>query len=430
MFNTAWGSEFTCISTQKLGDLVRAQTRSLGDTEAGREWCLKALHPSDPIADPGGYPDGTTGSSIQMNYQSTYTLRPQTGATGTWSFDLTLLPNPIQFAATLIKDSVSTDGKWSDMMNTQLVGGTFAQKMASLTSMSNMWRLTHMSITIIQDGPDLANQGTLVASQCVAKPTIASFGMTNNDGSVKYLTNQTQCFRATDQPTFNVMQAMPNAYYGKSKDGCYLPLRLDDIRWRGQDTCRFNYGNLITNEVGGYPIANSASLSTWPYTAAQRLYTSAGNLGGDLVPESCNSKFGYVSVQNLSVQTSMSVFIRAGYEFQCPPASLLSSQQKLCAVYDPRAIESYQAIVMTLKDAYPADYNDLGKLWESIKSGIRTVIPHVVKYGRLALPLLHASPLAAGSGAATKGLDLLEAIGSTLSRSEIDRVRKSISKDN
>jgi hypothetical protein len=36
--------------------------------------------------------------------------------------------------------------------------------------------------------------------------------------------------------------------------------------------------------------------------------------------------------------------------------------------YDPLALASYYRINRELKDGYPADFNDLGKLWDVIKS--------------------------------------------------------------
>jgi hypothetical protein len=79
----------------------------------------------------------------------------------------------------------------------------------------------------------------------------------------------------------------------------------------------------------------------------------------------------------MSYQSNLTLVFRAGYELQCQPTSTYSSYLRLSPPYDPIAINDYYAISRELKDAYPSDYNDWGKLWNVIKSAARTVIPFV-----------------------------------------------------
>lgn len=68
-------------------------------------------------------------------------------------------------------------------------------------------------------------------------------------------------------------------------------------------------------------------------------------------------------------------YFRCGWEMQPLPGTNLVSFAKSSPPFDQRAISSYFAISRELKDAYPADYNDLGKILEVIKSAARVALP-------------------------------------------------------
>ncbi len=91
--------DYCSIANQKLRELVlrdlteRAMT--LGSTQSGADWCLKALHPSDPLVEVRGIPDKSAVPSAFINYQAIFTVSPQAGATGTWTLDASLIPDPI-----------------------------------------------------------------------------------------------------------------------------------------------------------------------------------------------------------------------------------------------------------------------------------------------------------------------------------------------
>jgi len=50
-------------------------------------------------------------------------------------------------------------------------------------------------------------------------------------------------------------------------------------------------------------------------------------------------------------------------------------------LYDPVALAAYHRINRELKDAYPVDFNDLGKLWDVIKSAAKVVLPVIGSLG-------------------------------------------------
>jgi len=72
---------------------------------------------------------------------------------------------------------------------------------------------------------------------------------------------------------------------------------------------------------------------------------------------------------------------RVGFEIQANPSSSLSPYLHLSPAYDPVAIADYFRISRELKDAYPADYNDLGKLWDVIKRVASFALPVISGMG-------------------------------------------------
>jgi hypothetical protein len=95
-----------------------------------------------------------------------------------------------------------------------------------------------------------------------------------------------------------------------------------------------------------------------------------------------NGNVAHLSARNLSNQTSFTFHFRIGIEIQLDPSSTLTPQLKLSPPFDPKALDVYFAIARELKDAYPADYNDAGKLWGAIKEALMVIAP----------PLLAAIP--------------------------------------
>jgi hypothetical protein len=87
--------------------------------------------------------------------------------------------------------------------------------------------------------------------------------------------------------------------------------------------------------------------------------------------------WAHICARNLAVTTSFSFFVRCGIEMQVTPSSVLSPQLQLSPPYDAVALNSYFQIARELKDGYPSEYNDLGKMWDSISKVARRILPVV-----------------------------------------------------
>lgn len=357
----------------------------MGATPSGADWCIKALHPSDPQTEVRGIPDRSAVPSLLMNYQSTFVLGPTVGATGTWQFDASLLPHPIDFMYLDLVDSNNLNGKELNFLNTQLTGDTHAAKYLTYIGMVQRWRLAYMSVTCYQDGPDLANQGSIVVAQVPTEPLLYSFSGPNvvqNDGTLCSSPIVEQ-FTPEDRPNFIVSQGMPNAYFARSREGAYVPLKLTETcqDWVS-DRNRVGTAeitpltpNNLTN--GFYALPANENLQGFPHVSLSPVRYRANNpvAYGQYTSPMLNGTWANISARNLAVATSFTFFVRCGIEMQVQPHSNLAPQLQISPPHDPVALDAYFAIARELKDGYPSDYNDLGKIWDAISAASKRVLP-------------------------------------------------------
>lgn len=405
----------------------------LGNTPTGQDWCLKALHPSDPLCEVRGIPDHSAVPSLCMNYQTTYTISPQADWTqDTWEFDMALLPHPIAFGWINTRPTgAPLSGHTYTVLNSQLDGVTHANKAETFASLVERWRLAYCAVSVYQDGADLNNQGTMVVAQVPCEPV--QFVYTGYDLAVRnslYGYPPVQ-FWDRDKPDFEASQGMPNAYFGRSKEGAYVPLKLTETcqEWSSaRDVVYYSYGaeealpalptNIELPTVGADAIfpfgdgedAGGALLNGLTIAIGNSI--DHGALGkypyvsGEPTFDMLNGTMAHISARNLAKSTSYSFFFRVGLEIQVKPNSALAPQMKLSPPYDPVALDSYFAIARELKDGYPVDYNDRGKLWGVIKQA-----------ASVALPMLNmAGPY--GKAAATLGMGALALGDSIQNRAE------------
>lgn len=400
-----------------MRDLINAASKgSFGTTSSGSDWCIKALHPADPLTEVRGVPDRSAVPSILMNYQSTFSQSaPIEGVP--WEFNMSLLPHPINFAFFQKNDSNGDNSSSEAFLNTQLEGDTHHLKYVNFSNLFKCWRLAYYSVTVVQDGPDLANQGTIVVCQ---KPVVpyevnlappqfrvmstgeggiyAAVGMNYVRGckKVRYCTD-------SDYPTYSTSQGMPNAYLGKSKEGAYIPLKLSETcqKWYTQADSSYwvDTTNVVKEPVGlgqnwppwtdtvhvfAHNFATPLPFNMFPHkglglpvlhqnvAGTGDLCSTGSNIWGEETLDFMGDNWADICARNLAPTTSLTFYIRMGLEVQVQPQSPLAPHQKLSPPYDPVALDTYFMITRELKDAYPADFNDRSKMWDVIRSAIET----------------------------------------------------------
>lgn len=438
--NNSWGYFFTAANaTNKMSELIRS-LEVASSTDTGRDWLIKALHPSDPVVECRGVPDGSAVPTVFLNYQTIHRINPPVGvtATDTWNFDLNVIPDAIIHAAcvTTITGGTPAPGDSYNIFNTSVPGGDYTLKLGSwLGNYPVRWRLAYYGLTMYQDGPALANQGTIGAAQYAVEPQewalagvanviVAPPPSSSRDKVGAPIVYTTASRLAWSYPlqtlgSYESVMTMPNAHLGPSREGVYMPLRLTET---DQDWVGFNDASMFLvpaldpgcDPVGpdGYQLLSSvvmpASFSPpkLPFPSIRGAHiASAGpppdnstRIYGDKIFKPLSGMWGYVAGRGLAPTSSMNCFFRVGIELQVVPGSPLSPQQKLSPKEDTQAVDAYFRISRQLKDAYPVEYNDLGKLWDVIKSVARIALPIVGMVPGM-------GPIASGLGLGVRAID-------------------------
>lgn len=377
-----------------MSQLIAGFPGELSSTPEGRAWVVKALHPADPVTECRGIPDASSAPTVVVTYNTVQRLS-YSGASPNWGFDLTVMPDVLVQGFARLLDSTGATVGVQNLLNMGLTppgvaAPSYAQLLAQFRSLGiEAHRLVYMGVTAYQDGPALADQGTLVGAQWhVAREkygtTLANGAGLNTHGSVG--SRRAVVYRDNDFAHYERSQYLPNAYFSMSKAGAYLPLRLSGTRWVTSADLELPLTGLQLfqgeDNMVYVPIAIPGTV-TAPYPSLAPVWYdgAAGKLMGDSVFRPLNDIWGGLSARNLSPQTSFAFYYRVSIECRVSPTSVFASQVRMSPMYDPVAMGSYVRISRELKDAYPADFNDLGKIWEVIKQAARAVLPVVSGLG-------------------------------------------------
>lgn len=330
-----------------------------------------------------------------MNYQTVSSIKP-VATTGVWQFDATMLPHPVQFMAVTQTDTSGTTV--NSIYNSQCPlatatsGTTIGNLSAGWIGNFTRWRLAYAGLTCYYDAPELSNQGTLVVAQSSVEPILLNVSSVVTGGATNACAHLA-AFAPTDKPNYSVSQSMPNSYFNQAKFGCYIPLKLTQTaqKWYSKNdlyvpnAADWNYTSVESTSAATVPPIG------WPFYGAQpTCCTSTSNFAmvtGDLVPALCNDMVANISGRNLSTSGQFSLFFRYGFEVQVSPGASFTPEQVISPAFDLVAMRNYYLISRAMKDAYPADYNDLGKIWTVIKNiastvaPILSVIPHPIAQG-------------------------------------------------
>lgn len=388
-----------------MSDVIAKYGSDLAETPEGKAWVFKSLHPANQHLDTRGIPDESSCPTVMIQYNTVARITPPPDplhVAATWGFDLTMVPDVIEHASVGTVDDVG-NAQLSGIMNSALkspgnANTSYVDRLRNFQGQGvEAHRLVYYSATVYQDGPALANQGTLCATQFEVSPREYASGeigsmMVRSKWASAYL--PLLRFQTSDLASYDDSQTMPNAYFSESKHGCYLAMKLGQPshKWTTdanlhQHAAQDDATNQWTPAPNGswYGLNAESQAAGFlpdgqpPYpdvTPAYRITSEAGaSQHGDPLFTPLNNVFGAISVRGVSVQTSFAIYFRMGIECRVQPGTLLAPQQRVSPPFDPKALMSYFRVSRELKDAYPASYNDLGTLWRELKSAISEALP-------------------------------------------------------
>jgi hypothetical protein len=336
----------TTMDYQKLKTIIEGYSTPLGSTDVGRSWCMRALHPAHPSLAFHGIPDRTAVPTAMLEYRSTYTLAPPSGATTIWGASLCFLPSPILFATT--RSTYGSSAVAGTLVNNQIPGTFLSDKLAYWRMSAGQARCAYYGVTIEYDSPTLLDQGTVVCSQLPSQWQILA------PASAPSATDL-QADWLQGSPTYDSLIHLPLAIQLQGREGLYIPVKLDDPALA------------FTNQGTALDYQNPLDIAM---TALQ-------------LPTLLHAEIPVAIFQNMSIQTSLRICVRMGVEAIVPPNSPYSLFSSPSSPPDPVALDSYFSISARLLDAYPACYNDWNQLWGAIKDVARVLLPVVGSVGSL-----------------------------------------------
>jgi hypothetical protein len=421
-----------------LKEVIAGRNIVLGDTEDGKTWALKALHPADPLTEVRGVPDQSAVPSVQQNYQWTFSITSPVEAP--YSVDAFFVPHPVLCGMVIITDALGVKTT-TPIINTNVGGsgiprGEIEWRMRVLNFAANVekFRVAYMGVTCHHDATALNNSGMLACAQypiMFQKPTLATNVIESQAKGKAPAPNIVQpvvirqCYNCLDTyKSWEHLQTMPNAYLGEAKFGGYAPYKLSHThqKWRNArelmpwfDSTNYPFGNVDSDYQ--FPLLEVKTFATtttgFPFGVKPFAWDDPTSSGGryypSILPQLADNGMIHYAMKNIAANAGFTFMIRMGFESQVSPGSSLVPFAKLSPSYDPLAVAGYFKIARELKDAYPEEYNDWGKILGVIASAAADAFGSLVPGGTAIVNALRPVVSSLFSSGKKKPLDPPEA---------------------
>jgi hypothetical protein len=375
----------------KKGSIFQKAKVNVGRTMSGREWALHALHPAihDHEYCPG-FPGGAATDIALLHFtdELNFSPPPDADSDSIWNLDIVLSGSVFFTRTRYVKGGADATSYAT------YVPGDLTRAIAT----GDNGRSLYKGVTLVLDGPALADQGTIYAAQTPATFTqefvnSVHLSVTDSDAPPGQAAGRQlirfNTIRVEDSPTagpgmsplfavdpsnpvngHRILQQSPRSFEGAARDGVYIPCRLalESNEYRpSSGVVSFDLdikGSGLPGTLKGFqPIFGPESLN-----ADSAL--SVGKLGVFDNFASAN-----VTFENMSTKSRIRGVYRTGYEIAPSPTSPYVYIKRSAPCNDSMAVEDYVNLSRLMQDAYPASYNDGNGLWSTIKSLARAVGP-------------------------------------------------------
>lgn len=366
-------------------------------SKAGRDFVIKALHPAEPSIPGVAIPDGSTSKSIVKTFMTAVSIAAPADAVADTKMDIELnaLPHPITVASYKISyinagGAATAYGTIRNAQMGQLPAGadSAVANSAFLADAASSWRMTSYSITGVHDASAYNNQGTVRAHQA------PSSMMTYAGSLIESTTSKLTCglpiggFQSEAAPTYDQM-AQIGMFTGKLNDGFYMPLRLgtDADHWRSPADMFIplkGYTDVAADGTPGRFLLDSGAppagtgRSNFPFHdegLTPAFYTATSGIAGYAVQGFLSDNWGRICIKGMHVSSNIVLTIRLGLECRVNTCSVWATELTTAPAADPAAILAYKAMSQQMADAFPADYNDLGRIWQWISNAAKSLAP-------------------------------------------------------
>lgn len=330
--------------SQRLSDLIKPYIKD----EDASHFLEKALSPSAPIS-AQQVPDSNSLPTHVIHSQTTQVIGPPANQDPTkpWSFAVLLAPTA-GIPAYVRKVGKASNG--TAIIENSIIGEGSPLLDTALKSASSgtRYRITAKSATIDQDASATTNKGTVYGADVRNSYCRGNTGLTGGTDP-SYATYYWRGQNMAAVATPSVLSTMPGAVSWKASQGMYMVSRnTGSFEWARADLA-YVQDPTLAGTFGG---VNAAS--AW---------------------EPCLDWSVPVCIfDNLDVSSAYPTKIITCYEIIPEISSILQDGATLSAT-NPTAISVYKSVSDRFGQFYPADFNDWGTLWNSVKSLFATAKP-------------------------------------------------------
>lgn len=382
----------TTTKGASLADHLDLRNLPLATTPGGRNFVIKALHPADHEIKVARGP-GCTMPTVGIAADAVQTLHFPENATDAYILQTA---NPVAPLSVVFTDPSGIYVDHYLWLNQALGFGGFIRRpdqdcllpMVEMIKQVSSYRVLSQSVTVEVIAPMIKDQGTIVSAQMNVKPRTMSLAA----GTTSGISAGADLWWYRDPPPASSLLMATNSYTGKARDGFYQPLKLDRFKF-------ISPIDVVLQKNGGFPV-------TYAWTANSNLGnfpTYWNNLaipeGSPYPPKPSTYGVGMTWIQGTAGYPDVTLRVRARQTLEVIPV-IGSTYAPLAEAPFPPDELAYRMVAEIggrMKDAYPASYNDLGKLKDTIMKIGRSVI----KYADPVLDVVSAIP---GAGTVVGGV--------------------------
>lgn len=433
------GRNPTAFNVPGLTKRVSGPNLRFGLTEHGCSYTRNFLHPADPVPGLTGYPDESANPQAMVSYNQAYQIEyPGTDyidESETWNIQMIKLPNDAQsivmvaWAAStpspptqvwsFVFGSYGADGyaidyqshgrwnyvtvgehkyavRWQGVTGIDFVNNSDGQvngTVSRILQFADKWRPITSGLTVHLDAATLTDQGKLYAGQVSCDNSQESVTLLEAVGEPPENKPYTQNYNKVDFP-LTYAELTQDDHLGlvtEARKGVYVPIRISD---KENPYVPTSYNLANTSATGGRwtfeDSVGTGMLRLGPWLNKSGQVTAVTNGQGLSIPSSLSGHLMAAVVIFAGIHKTSSLNMRSygSLSVTCDRESPYAVFIQGAPVVDEQALRAAAMLSQHMPHAFPAEFNDLGKLWGVIKDVVK-IVPGVADVlGGMGIPVV------------------------------------------
>lgn len=369
-----------------IDDLVGGAT--LGDTDVGKAWCLKALHPADTNVLSSPMPTNETKAFASVAFQQMDVLSmPATfDPAKAWSVEIFVFRMPVILYSWRATQAGAADVTGYVFSKQYQATSDYIAAHYAFREVVEKYRLTSQSLTGYFDAASLSDQGHVIVGQ-TDLPWMKNPATQTPPPGFDTAAQLPWVFYQDARPSMDVILQTTRAYQAHAVDGFYVPSKLQSLgRWIRTNDVSVLLGTSGVNippapQIGFERLGRDAYFADCAMGTFQGTFPWLKMLPGDPAPlvfDQVDSSLTSVFYTGLSGTSSIRMTMRWTLDMVVKPGTIYAPFVKMPPIEDGLALRMYAEVSRRMIDAYPASQNNLGMLLGTIGRIATQLLPSVV----------------------------------------------------